>query len=153
MPDSKRFNKTDKRPYSGKYPIKNPKKYRGDFKKIIYRSSWELRFMVYCDKHPAVLEWSSEEIIIPYISPKDNDYHRYYPDFWIKVQTKEGVKEFLIEVKPHAQTLPPKKRKKTRRFIAEQLTYEVNQAKWAAAKVYCSKKNMEFKVLTEKHLT
>jgi len=57
--------------YSGKYKPKNYKKYRGDPTKIYYRSLWERRFMDYCDRNSKIIEWGSEEIVIPYISPVD----------------------------------------------------------------------------------
>ena len=85
--------------YKGRFKPKNYKKYKGDPTKVIYRSMWELRFMKYCDKNPSILEWSSEEIIIPYRG-LDKRVHRYFPDFWIKYQNQQGqiVKE-VIEVK------------------------------------------------------
>ena len=67
--------------YRGRYIPKNPDKYRGDRSNIIYRSSWERKLMVYCDITEAVIEWGSEEVIIPYLSPVDNRIHRYFPDF------------------------------------------------------------------------
>ena len=57
--------------------------------------------MVYCDKNAKYLEWGSEEIALPYISPHDSRVHRYFPDFYIKVQENTGkIKRYLIEVKP-----------------------------------------------------
>ena len=57
--------------------------------------------MVYCDKNAKILEWGSEEIALPYISPHDSRVHRYFPDFYIKVQENTGkIKRYLIEVKP-----------------------------------------------------
>ena len=95
--------------YKGRYTPKNPKKYRGDYHNIIYRSLWERKFMVYCDNSDNILEWGSEEIIIPYLSPWDGKIHRYFPDFYIKVkQSSGGIKKFIIEVKPKNQTRPPK---------------------------------------------
>ena len=76
--------------YKGKYAPQNPEKYKGNAKNIIYRSMWELRFMKYCDSNPSILEWSSEEIVIPYRS-LDNKIHRYYPDFWIKYKNADIV--------------------------------------------------------------
>ena len=72
--------------YKGKYKPSYPKKYKGDPNNIIYRSLWERKFMVYCDKNENILEWGSEEVIVPYRSPIDNRYHRYFPDFYIKVK-------------------------------------------------------------------
>ena len=86
--------------YKGRYTPRNPKKYRGNHNNIVYRSLWELKFMKYCDRSASILEWGSEEIIIPYISPWDNRVHRYFPDFYIKVRQADGkVKKMIIEVK------------------------------------------------------
>ena len=48
----------------GKYTPKNPIKYKGDPTNIIYRSSWELKFMKWCDLREDVIEWQSEEFSI-----------------------------------------------------------------------------------------
>ena len=71
--------------YSGKFRPSNPKKYRGNPTRIIYRSMWEKKFMIFCDRTRSIVEWGSEEIIIPYRCPTDGKVHRYYPDFYIKV--------------------------------------------------------------------
>jgi hypothetical protein len=143
----------DGKPYQGRYPIKNYQKYKGNPTNIIFRSSWELRFMQYADNNPNIVEWGSEEIVIPYLSPKDNEMHRYFPDFWIKVKTDYGFKECLIEVKPKHQCNSPKvPKRKTRRYLNECVTFEVNKAKWAAAEAYCNKHNMKFVILTEDDL-
>ena len=69
--------------------------------------------MVYCDKNAKILEWGSEEIALLYISPHDSRVHRYFPDFYIKVQENTGkIKRYLIEVKPLKQTTKPKKPKR-----------------------------------------
>ena len=54
--------------YKGKYIPKNPQKYKGNPSQIIYRSLWERKFMVYCDRNDKVIEWGSEEVIVPYRS-------------------------------------------------------------------------------------
>ena len=43
----------------------NPKKYKGDSSQVIYRSLWERKLMVYCDKNDKVLEWGSERLSFP----------------------------------------------------------------------------------------
>ena len=147
--------------YKGRYTPENPKKYIGKVDNIIYRSLWERKFMVYCDKNDNVIEWGSEELAIPYISPVDNRHHRYYPDFWIKVRTREGkLQTILIEVKPKKQLTPPDPKSKyntpsgrvSTRFIKEVKTYAVNQAKWKAAKEFCDDRKWKFQILTEKEL-
>ena len=140
--------------YSGKFKPKNYKKYKGDPTKIFYRSLWERKFMVYCDNNDAIIEWGSEEIIIPYRSPIDKKVHRYFPDFYIKYVNSKGqaIRE-IIEVKPKSQTLPPKEQKRrTQKFLREVATYAVNQAKWKAAEEFCTDRRMKFRILTEDHL-
>ena len=70
--------------YKGIYRPTNPKKYAGDPSKIVYRSNWERKFMVYCDRNEDITYWASEELAIPYVNPIDRKKHRYYPDFMIK---------------------------------------------------------------------
>ena len=140
--------------YKGRYNPVNPKKYKGNPQNIIYRSVWERKFMVYCDTNDKVLEWGSEEIIIPYISPWDGKKHRYFPDFYIQVKQSSGnIKKFIIEVKPKKQTRPPKPvERKTKRWIKEVRTFGINEAKWKHATKWCKDNDMEFKILTEEEL-
>ena len=140
--------------YKGKYYPSFPRKYKGDPTNIIYRSLWERKFMVYCDKNQNILEWASEEIAIPYRSPIDNRVHRYFPDFYMKVKETNGkIKNYVIEVKPAKQTKPPKKPKRqTKGYIREAYEYARNQAKWKMAKEFCDDRQWEFKVVTEKEL-
>jgi len=140
--------------YKGKYYPSFPRKYKGDPTNIIYRSLWERKFMVYCDKNQNILEWASEEIAIPYRSPIDNRVHRYFPDFYMKVKETNGkIKNYMIEVKPAKQTIPPKKPKRqTKGYIREAYEYAKNQAKWKMAKEFCADRQWEFKVVTEKEL-
>jgi hypothetical protein len=128
--------------YKGKYKPSYPKKYKGDPNNIVYRSLWERKFM------------GSEEIVVPYRSPIDNRYHRYFPDFYIKVKESNGmIKKMIIEIKPFKQCIEPKvKQRKTKGYIYEVVEYAKNQAKWNAAKEWCLDHGYEFKVLTENEL-
>lgn len=137
-----------------KYKPVNPSKYLGDHTNIIMRSSWETKFAIWCDKNPSVIQWSSEETIVPYVSPVDNKYHRYFIDFKIKVKTSDGkVKTYLVEIKPDKQTRPPvPPSRKTKNYITEVMTWGVNEAKWKAADRFAKERGWEFKVLTEYHL-
>ena len=95
--------------YSGRFKPKNYQKYNGDPTNIVFRSLLERKFMVYCDTNESILKWSSEEIIIPYYSPVDKKWHRYFPDFYIKYRDVSGnIRECIIEVKPKTQTSSPK---------------------------------------------
>ena len=96
-----------------------------------YRSSWELAFYKYVDHQEDILFWSTEAQAIPYISPKDSQVHRYFPDVFIQKKNQN----YIIEIKPKSQVLNP-----------------INQAKFAAAEEYCSRINAIFLVITEVEL-
>ena len=140
--------------YKGIYFPKNPKKYDGDPTKIRYLSSWEYKFMQYCDSNPSIISWGSETIVIPYICKTDNRQHRYYMDFIIKYYDKnKKLQTTLIEIKPHIQTLPPVcKNRKTKRYLHDVLTYAKNTSKWETTKEYCKKRGWNFQIFTEHHL-
>lgn len=135
--------------HQGKFIPKNPNKYRGDISNIVYRSGYEVKFMNWCDLNSDVTQWSSEEVVIPYRSPMDNKLHRYFVDFYVKIQDKV----YLIEVKPDRFTKEPAvPKRRTKRFLNEVAQYAVNQAKWKAAREVCADRNWEFKIITEKEL-
>jgi hypothetical protein len=138
----------------GKFKPKNPQKYKGNPTEIYWRSSWELKLMLYLDEHKEVVSWGSEEIVIPYRSPIDNRIHRYFPDFIVTKINSEGKKETaLIEVKPAKQASPPKKQTKiTKTYITEVKTWGVNEAKWKAALEFCKDRGWTFHIFTEKEL-
>lgn len=138
----------------GKFTPKNPKKYKGDVNNIIFRSSWEFKVMTFLDSHPDVLEWGSEEFSIPYLSPVDRQIHRYFPDFFVKMRKKNGeIETLVVEVKPKAQTNPPKQPKRmTPKFLHEAATYAVNESKWKSAQKFCEERKMKFLIMTEDHI-
>ena len=136
--------------YKGLYKPTNPKKYVGNPNQIVYRPLLERRFMRYCDLNEDIIAWASEELPIRYYNPLDKKFHRYFPDFIIKTVNNE---KFIIEIKPHRQSTPPKTpKKKTKSYMRESYEYIKNQAKWKAAMAYCEDNNMKFKIITEKEL-
>lgn len=142
----------------GYYKPLNPHKYIGNEKSIIYRSSWEKKFMIKCDNRDDVLTWSSEPVSIRYFSSWDNKYHTYYPDFYMKTCKQDGtIEEFLVEIKPHQQIQKPQKPKKRSKkalrnyqYLAEQ--YIKNRDKYAYAQKWAEERGMRFIVMTEKSL-
>ena len=140
--------------YKGKYSPSYPRKYKGDPTNIVYRSLWERKFMVYCDLNENILEWGSEEIVMPYRSPVDGRVHRYFPDFYVKVKESTGkIKKMIIEIKPKRQCSPPvKPKRQTKGYLREAYEYAKNQAKWEAASEWCKDRGYIFKVFTEKEL-
>lgn len=135
--------------YQGVYTPENPDKYEGNSSNIVFRSLWEKKLMQFADRNPGVKSWSSEEIVIPYISPVDKRMHRYFMDFKIVFTNGET---YLVEVKPEAQTKPPNVKRRTKRVKEQIQTYAVNQAKWASAKTFAEDRNWKFEVWTERVL-
>lgn len=137
--------------YKGFFTPKHPEKYAGDVTNIVYRSLWERNVMMKLDDWKEVLKWSSEELIIPYRFNLDNKIHRYFPDFLILVKRPDGKEvHIIIEVKPKARVLEPKKPKRlTKRYYGEMIEWQKNQSKWTAARAYCADRGWEFQILTE----
>ena len=110
--------------------------------------------MVFCDTNQNIIEWSSEEIIIPYRSPFDNKIHRYFVDFCIKTKNKDGIVEtMLIEIKPKKKTMQPAPvavgARVAKGKLMEVRDWMINSAKWEAAREFCADRKWKFQILTE----
>ena len=92
--------------HQGYYKIQNPHKYLGNPSEIVYRSSWEYKFMIWCDLNSGVLKWCSEMYRIPYVDFKGKQ-RTYIPDFYIETQGEGKVNRFLVEIKPEQETRQP----------------------------------------------
>lgn len=148
----------------GFYHIFNTQKYMGDPAKCIYRSGWELKFMMFLDRNDKILRWGSENITIPYYTEdKVNGAlkpHRYYPDFYYEMMIGGDPNKFervVVEIKPHKETLPPQlpKKKTVKQFESYEYqlkSYIKNRLKWDAAIKWCKKNQMKFVIIHEKHL-
>lgn len=142
------------RPFKqGIYKPVNSKKYVG-VASPKYRSSYELKFFTWCDNNPNVLKWGSETISIPYMSPIDKRIHHYFPDNIVQIKEGEKITNYIIEIKPSKQIIPPEqsKRKSQKRMLFEQVQYAINSAKWIAAKQWCEKTGFKFLLITESEL-
>jgi hypothetical protein len=129
----------------GQYKIDNPEKYVGS-RTPLYRSSWELTFMQFCDHNPSVQQWSSESIQIPYKDPLTGKNTVYVPDFLIVYLDKNQKKHAeLIEIKPANQTILEKVGKNQ----YNQAQYVKNMAKWAAASNWCKNQGIKFRIINE----
>ena len=128
----------------GKYEIKNPEKYMGK-RRPTYRSSWEFAFMNFCDNNPAVIQWTSEGLQIPYRNPVSGKNTIYVPDFLIVYLDKNKQRHTeLIEIKPTTETTM-----ESARSYRDKLMVAINMAKWAAADAWCRTKGIRFRVVTE----
>lgn len=136
--------------YKGLYKVKNPEKYLGDVKNVVYRSGWERSVCIYLDESSQVKSWGSEETIIPYLCETDKKVHRYFMDFKI---TYTNGRTVLVEVKPHKETIPPKTVGKPRKqVINETLKYIKNHSKWKATEEYVANKGWHFEIWDEHRL-
>jgi hypothetical protein len=129
---------------SGKYTIKNQEKYIGK-RTPTYRSSWEFTFCSFCDNNPAVINWASEAIQIPYYNPVSGKNTIYVPDFVVVYMDKNQRKHTeLVEIKPSKETTM-----ESARSYRDKLSVAINLAKWAAADSWARANNMRFRVVTE----
>jgi hypothetical protein len=132
----------------GKFTITQPEKYVGT-KIPTYRSSWEWSFMRFCDTNKSVQKWASEAINIPYRDPLTGRNTIYVPDFFIQYVDKNNkIIVELIEVKPASQTILERVGKNK----YNQAQYVKNQAKWAAANIWCRQQGIKFRILNENDL-
>jgi hypothetical protein len=129
---------------SGKYQVKNPEKYMG--KRLPnYRSSWEYTFMSFCDNNPAVLNWVSEGVKIPYFNPVSGKQTIYVPDFLVVyIDANQRQHTELVEIKPSKEATM-----ESARSYRDKLMVAMNMAKWAAADSWARANNMRFRVVTE----
>lgn len=112
---------------------------------------------MFCDTNTNVVEWSSEEIVVPYRSPFDGKIHRYFVDFCIKVKNKDGLIEtLLIEIKPKKKTQKPNSvcigSHVSKGKLIEIKDWMINNAKWEAAREFCADRKWKFQILTEDHI-
>jgi len=142
----------------GYFTPKNIKKYKGDASAIIYRSSWELKFLQYCDNNDLILEYAAEPLGIKYFNPILKKQSTYWIDCYMKTLNKDGSKtDWLIEVKPQKYLTPPKPpkiltEKKTLCYARHAKAYIINSAKFKAAREYAKIHNMQFGIITENFL-
>ncbi|MCX8009244.1 MAG: head completion protein [Patescibacteria group bacterium] len=137
----------------GKYIPKNVEKYKGNPNAIFFRSFWEYHLFQWLDGSSKVIEWGSETVVVPYLSPKTGNIQRYFVDIYAKIIDRDGkAQKYLIELKPYKETIPPKNIKDSPKYRERLLNYYVNVAKWKAAADAAEKNGMKFIVITEKEI-
>jgi len=132
----------------GKFSMKHPEKYVGT-KIPTYRSSWEWSFMNFCDTNKSIDKWASEAVQIPYRDPLTGRQTVYVPDFFIQYTDKYGRTAVeLVEIKPASQTILERVGKNK----YNQAQFVKNQAKWAAATLWCKQQGLKFRIINENDL-
>lgn len=109
---------------------------------IIYRSSYEKKFILWLEQSKHVKHWGSECFSIPYILATDCKQHTYYPDYFVEMENGEC---WVVEIKPYNQTQKPINENC---WAAKE--YIKNMCKWKATKEFCESKGYKFKVFTER---
>lgn len=136
---------TGKGYYQGKYQVRNPQKYVGT-KAPFAHSSWEIKFMQFCDDHPGIVKWACENVRIPYQNPITLKQTHYVPDFMVQYQDAQGQTHVeLIEIKPQGQTTL----EDAGRSARNQEQVIINAAKWQAAEAWCKQRGVNFRIITE----
>lgn len=138
----------------GKFVPTEIHKYKGNPNNIFFRSLWEYHLFQWLDKSKSVIEWGSETVVVPYVSPIDKKLHRYYIDLYAKIIDKDGVvRKYLIEVKPYKETVKPKTlNENSAKYNKSIIRFYQNLAKWQAASEFAEKNGMKFILLTEREL-
>lgn len=131
----------------GLFILKHPEKYVGR-KTPYFRSSWEASVMTFFDTNPAIQQWASEAIHINYRNPFTNKSTIYVPDFFIKYVDKDGKEHAeIIEVKPHKETAM-----ENAKSMRDKAAVVLNLAKWEAARHYCDRQGLQFRIVSERDL-
>lgn len=141
--------------YVPKYPAKCVNSVNK--KPIEYRSQLEFEYMYKLDHSPNIRSWGSEVVWVPYMHPFKKRVCQYWTDL-ILDSKKFGV--LVVEIKPEKEIKAimenkvPKAtaRKKQSTLIYETKMFQINKAKWIAAKEYCETKGWKFIQLSEKDL-
>lgn len=146
--------------HQGTYKLQNVSKYIGDPTEVFYRSSWELKFMKYCDLTPGVMKWGAEVFKIPYVDRLGHN-HNYIPDFYLEtrnVNNSEMMNRFLVEIKPEKETIEPVipvgniSEKQLKRLEWEITMWQKNKHKWAYATEWCKSRDIKFWIVNESNL-
>jgi len=125
----------------------NKQKYAGT-NLPVYRSSWELVFMRFCDTNPSIEKWSSEPLKIPYFNPVENKYKPYRPDFLVVYIDRDGKRHAeIVEIKPAKESNLAEARSRR-----DKIRLAINMAKWKAASEYCRAHGLTFRVINEDEL-
>jgi len=150
------------------YELKNPKKYIGK-NSPFFRSSWEERWMYYCDHNTNVVRWASELVNIPYLYEIENKKRTYITDGYMEVLDKNGkIQKYIVEIKPEKQgpiltergfdysNKPKEPKRKTKKSVENyqyaMKKYVENKNKWESAIKYCNKKGYKFVLINKKDL-
>ena len=76
----------------------------------MYKSALELKFMMYADRNPNVVQWGYEGTAIKSFDRARSKVRRYFIDFTMVVKAGPVHKTIWVETKADCETHPPKGR-------------------------------------------
>lgn len=145
----------------GRFDVSNSKKYVvSESGECVYRSSYEWRFMRWCEDNPNVIKWSSEPFSIKYQDLGDlGKVRNYWIDFVVEMENGDKL---WIEVKPLSDVNGVNRFKKLyesyerpydKVMVAKQFPREAkNYSKWVHAMAKAQEHGAKFQIITEKFL-
>lgn len=133
---------------------------------LYYRSGLEKKMMVYLDMNERITNWGAEHLKVPYQKTEFHNEsqelrtteHLYYPDFYYEMRRDDGsTARVVAEVKPHSETIEPRlpakpTMKQLKNFEYALKMWNKNLSKWQHMIEWCSRKDMDFVIITEKLL-
>lgn len=114
-------------------------------KPVIYRSSWERKFITWCETCRKVRRWGSECVGYPYVLAEDGTTHTYFPDFFLEMENGDRI---IVEIKPYNQVCKPDP---ANEWACH--TWIRNMSKWMAIRRICEGKGIKFWLLTERTIS
>lgn len=110
-----------------------------------YRSGWEHAFFLFCDNNEFVLQWASEAVSVKYRHPFTGKITNYVPDIFIRYRTKNNkICTEIVEIKPRKQSVI-----EGRMSEKDKMIVAINHAKWSAARAWCQRNRIVFRVINE----
>jgi hypothetical protein len=127
--------------------------------------------MTWLDHNKNIIKWGAECMRVPYqLTHIDNGdlkikEHSYYPDFYYEMNTPNGIKQVVVEVKPKKEYEDAILFERGQFNVDEKLNLkklknleyrfkmaQKNSEKWKTMINWCNKKGFDFIIITEDHL-
>ena len=138
---------------------------------LFYRSSLEKKMMIFLDNSKDIKTWTAESVVVPYFSDEFKNgelvqiQRRYYPDFYYEMETSNGLRRVISEVKPKSEYDDAimvesgsfKVPEGTSLKKLQSLEYRFKMAqknlnKWQTIQEFCKLKGYEFIIITDELL-
>lgn len=140
----------------GYYELKNPKKYMGQERSVIYRSGLELKLHRKFDLDDSILAWESEpDLDIKYMNPITGKPSKYFVDYRTIISVGGKRMCCLVEAKASIMMKPPKPIKSNatlqqrKNYLMIKRNYVLNTLKKKAAESFCKRMGWRYMIVDE----